>query len=142
MKARLNMKVANRNALKETRDTISFVTGFVMTVTSPATLTAGVILISASHSELVASLVFVSIFAATLVGFFCWLKRRPVPKEALQLTVHAFVSHVRMHPELLKGRTEFDLERFRKQWEGSSQMTLGAWIRQFSGELRPTSQFR
>src|SRR5437588_5634719 len=126
------MKVAHGNSVKDARDMISFVTGFVMTVTSPATLITGVILIAMSHSELLASLVFISIFAATLSGFFCWLKRRPAPREAQQLTVHAFVSHVRMHPELLKGRTEFDLERFRKRWDRSSQMTLVAWIEQIS----------
>lgn len=58
------------------------------------------------------------------------------------MTVHTFVSHVRMHSELLKGRTEFDLERFRKQWDGSNQATLKAWIKQFSGETTPTSRFR
>lgn len=136
------MKIVQRNSVKEARDMISFVTGFVMTVTSPATLTAGVILISVSHSELLASLAFSGIFAATLVGFFCWLRRRPAPREAQHLTVHAFVSHVRMHPELLNGRTEFDLERFRKQWERSSPMTIVAWSKQFSGAPTATSQFR
>ncbi len=43
---------------------------------------------------------------------------------------------------LPQARTEFDLERFRKQWSGRNQMTFDAWIKQFSGETRPTSQFR
>lgn len=47
-----------------------------------------------------------------------------------------------MHPELLKGKTEFDLERFRKQWNRGNQMTLGAWIKQFSGGTTTISQFR
>jgi len=48
-----------------------------------------------------------------------------------------------MHPELLpQGRTKIDLERFGKQWSGCNQMTLDAWIKQFSGETRTTSQFR
>ena len=89
-----------------------------------------------------AGIVFVSIFVADLLGMLWWSRRRSAPPEEQQVTVHAFVSHVKMHPELLKGRTEFDLERFRKQQDGSNQATLDTWIKQFSGETTPTNQFR
>jgi len=143
MKVRVNMKVAHRDPLKEARDTITFATVFTLTVTGPATLVAGVILLAVSRSEWLASIVFVGMLAAAILGMFWWPRRRLTAVEEQQITVHAFVSHVRMHPELLpQGRTEFDLERFRKQWSGRRQMTLDAWIKQFSGELRPTGQFR
>ncbi len=137
------MKETRRDPLKEARENITFAALFTLTVTGPATLIAGIILIAVSHSERLASIVFVSIFVADLLGMLWWSRRRSAPPtEEQQITVHAFVSHARMHPELLKGRTEFDLERFRKQWDGSSQMTLKAWIKQFSGETTTTSQFR
>jgi hypothetical protein len=130
--------------MKEARENITFAAIFTLILIGPATFIAGIILIAVSHSEWLASIVFVSIFVADLFGIFWWSRRRSAPPiEEQQITVHAFVSHARMHPELLpQGRTEFDLERFRKQWDGSSQMTLKAWIKQFSGETTTTSQFR
>jgi len=137
------MKATRRNPLKVARENITFAAFFTLTVTGSATFIAGIILIAVSHSEGLANIVFVSIFVADLFGIFWWSRRRSAPSiEEQQITIHAFVSHTRMHPELLKGRTEFDLERFRKQWEGSSQMTLKAWIKQFSRETTTTSQFR
>src|SRR5437868_11391366 len=144
MKAGVNMKAAYKDPLKEARDRITFVTVFTLTVTGPATLIAGVILIAVSRSEWLASIVFVGILAAAILGMFWWPRRRlTVVEKQQQITVHVFVSRVRMHPELLpQGKTEFDLERFRKQWRGHSQMTLDAWIKRFSGEIHTTSQFR
>lgn len=137
------MKATRRDPLKEARENITFAALFTLTVTGPATLIAGIILIAVSHSEWFASIVFVSIFVADLLGMLWWSRRRSAPPiEEQQITVHTFVSHARMHHELLKESTEFDLERFRKQWDGSSQMTLKAWIKQFSGETTTTSQFR
>ena len=48
------------------------------------------------------------------------------------MTVHGFIAHSKMHPELLPaGVTEFDLERFRKVWsEKESQAALGDWMKQ------------
>jgi hypothetical protein len=140
--AGVNMKAAHRDPLKEARDTITFATVFTLTVTGPPTLIAGVILLAVSRSEWLASIVFVGMLAAAILGMFWWPRHRLTVVEE-QITVHAFVSHFRMHPELLpQGRTEFDLERFRKQWSGRNQMTLDAWIKQFSREIRTTSQFR
>ncbi len=138
------MKVARRDLLKEVKDTISFATVFTLTVTGPATLIAGIILIAVSHSEILSSVVFGSIFAAAILGMFWWPRRRLASSiQRQQMIVHAFVSYVRMHPKLLrKGKTEVDLERFRKQWSGRNQMTLDAWIKQFSRETPTTSQFR
>jgi hypothetical protein len=129
--------------MKEARENITFAATFTLILIGPATFIAGIILIAVSHSEWLASIAFVSIFVADLFGIFWWSRRRSAPPiKEQQITVHAFVSHARMHPELLKGRTEFDLERFRKQWDGSNQVTLKAWIKQFGGETTPTSQFR
>lgn len=128
--------------MKETRETIPIVAFFILAVAGPATLIAGIILIAIAHSATLSSVVFVSIFAAAILGMFWWPRRRAAPIQGQQMSVHAFVSHVRMHPELLKGRTEFDLECFRKRWCGNSQMTLDAWINQFSGETPTSSQFR
>lgn len=136
------MKAAYRDPLKEVRDTITFATVFTLTVTSPATLIAGVILLTVGRSEVLSSIVFIGILAAAILGLFWWPRRRLTAVEQ-QITVHAFVSHVRMHPELLsQDRTEFDLERFRKLWSGRNQMTLDAWIKQFNRETRSTSQIR
>ena len=133
------MKATRRNPLKGARENITFAAFFTLTVTGPATLIAGIILIAVAHSATPSRVVFVSIFAAAILGMFWWSRRRAAPIQGQQITVHAFVSHAKMHPELLKGRTEFDLERFRKQRDGSSQMTLKAWIKQFSGETTTIS---
>ncbi len=47
------------------------------------------------------------------------------------MTVHGFIAHVKMHPELLPaGVTEFDLERFRKACSAKkSQAAYGDWMR-------------
>src|SRR5258708_23751504 len=133
------MKATRRNPLKGARENIPFAAFFTLIVTGPATLIAGIILIAVAHSATRSSVVFVSIFAAAILGMFWWSRRRAAPIQGQHITVHAFVSHARMHPELLKGRTQFDLERFRKQRDGSSQMTLKAWIKQFSGETTTIS---
>lgn len=136
------MKAGRRDPLKEAKDTITLATVFALTVTGPATLIAGVILLAVNRSEVLSSIVFIGILAAAILGLF-WLPRRRLTAVEQQITVHAFVSHVRMHPELLpQARTEFDLERFRKRWSGRTQMTLDAWIKQLSGETHPTSRFR
>lgn len=136
------MKATHQNPLKEIRDTITFATVFTLTVTGPATLIAGVILLTVRRSEMLGSIVFVGMLASAILGVFWWPRRRLIVVEEQQITVHAFVSHVRMHPELLpQGRTEFDLERFREQWSGRNQMTFDAWVKQFSGKTRKTSQF-
>ncbi len=137
------MKAARKDPLKEARDTISFATVFTLTVTDPDTLIAGVMLLEMRRSEWLGSIVFVGMLVAAILCMSRCPRRRLTPVEEQQITVHAFVSHVRMHPELLpQGRTKIDLERFGKQWSGCNQMTLDAWIKQFSGETRTTSQFR
>jgi hypothetical protein len=49
------------------------------------------------------------------------------------MTVHGFIAHVRMHPELLPAdMTEFDLEHFRKMWNPKNhQAALDTWMKQF-----------
>ena len=50
------------------------------------------------------------------------------------MTVHEFITHSKMHPELLPARmTEFDLERLRKVCsEKESQAEFGDWMKQSS----------
>ena len=73
------MKVTQRNLLKEVRDTITFATVFTLTVTGPATLIAGVILLTVRRSEMLSSIVFVGILAAAILGMFWWPRRRLAP---------------------------------------------------------------
>ena len=95
------MKAAHGDSLKEVRDRITFATVFTLTVTGPATLIAGVILLAVGRSEWLASIVFFGMLAAAILGMFWWPRGRLTVVEEQQITVHAFVSHVRMHPELL-----------------------------------------
>jgi len=49
------------------------------------------------------------------------------------LTVHGFIAHMKMHPELLPaGMTAFDLERFRKLCSGTDQAGIDQWVEQCS----------
>ncbi len=99
-----------------------------------------------SGNEAIGSTIFFGTFLADLIGVLWWASRRasPVGQET-QMSVHDFVAHMKMHPELMPpGRTEFDLERFRKlQWRGR-QPGLDAWLRQFRGEttIHPSGRFR
>ncbi len=136
------MKATRRDPLKEARETSTCATLFTLTVTGPATLIAGIILIAVSHSERLASIVFVGIFVADLLGMLWWSRRQTARQKQkkgtslipeAQMTVHAFITHMKMHPELLPaGMTEFDLERFRKLCSGTSQAGMDHWVEQCS----------
>ncbi len=64
------MKAAHRDPLKEARDRITFATVFTLTVTGPATLIAGVVLLAVSRSEMLSSIVFVGMLAVAILGMF------------------------------------------------------------------------
>jgi hypothetical protein len=76
MKARLKMKAARKDPLKEVKDTISFATVFTLTATGPTTLVVRIILIAVSHSEILSSIVF---------GMFWWPRRRFVPTQSQRI---------------------------------------------------------
>lgn len=71
--------------MKKARETITFAAIFTLIVTGPATLITGVILIAVSHSEWLGSVVFISIFAAELLGMFWWPRRRTAPIQRKQI---------------------------------------------------------
>ena len=123
--------------MKEARENITIAALIAAVVVVPAAIISGIALLI-SRNDTMSTIVFVGIFVADLLGLYRWSRRR--------VTVHTFLSHAKMHPELLpKGRTEFDLECFRKQWSKGSRMTLDEWARQFSRKApatRPSSQFR
>ena len=128
--------------MKEARETITFAAIFTLILIGPATFIAGIILIAVSHSEGLASIVFVGIFVADLLGMLWWSRRRIARQKQkkgtrllpeAQMTVHGFIAHIKMHPELLPaGMTEFDLERFRKLCSGTSQAGIDQWVEQCS----------
>ena len=136
------MKATRRDPLKEARETSTCAALFTLTVTGPATLIAGIILIAVSHSERLASIVFVGIFVADLLGMLWWSRRQTARQKQkkgtslipeAQMTVHGFIAQVKMHPELLPaGMTAFDLERFRKLCSGTSQAGMDQWVEQCS----------
>ena len=128
--------------MKEARETITFAAIFTLILIGPATFIAGIILIAVSHSEWLASIVFASIFVADLLGMLLWSGRQTARQKQekgtslipeAQMTVHEFIAHIKMHPELLPaGMTEFDLERFRKLCSGTSQAGIDQWVEQCS----------
>jgi hypothetical protein len=58
-------------------------------------------------------------------------KKGTTPIPEAQMTVHAFIAHMKMHPEQMPpGMTEFDLEYFRKLFSGKSQAGIDHWVEQ------------
>jgi hypothetical protein len=118
MKARVKMKAARRDPLKEAKDTITFAADFTRTVTGPATLLA------VAHSEMLSSVVFVSSSRDSRSPFI----------RLCHMTGCI--------PNCLKGKPSSTLSASASSGTGGSQMTLGAWIKQFSGGTTTISQFR
>ena len=131
--------------MKETRKNIMTAAMLSLAVIGPASFLMGIAYL-VSRDETISSTMFFGAFIADLIGVYWWASRHIGPHK--RLTVHGFIAHVKMHPELLQGASEFDLERFRKLQRGRSQAGLDAWIRrfrQFRGEMKGTrasSQFR
>ncbi len=128
--------------MKEVSEHITAAMLFTLIGVGPATLIAGIALL-ASHNEAVSSIIFFSVFALDLLAAAQWSKRRHirqknrgVPVSGQHMTVHRFITQVKMHPELLPmGMTECDLERFRKMWsQKNHRAALDAWMKQFTYE--------
>jgi membrane protein implicated in regulation of membrane protease activity len=124
--------------MKEARGQIDAAALFTLLVVGPASLIADIAFL-VSNSGVMSSIIFLSVLAIDLFAAVHWLRRQPARQEQgtnplpkAHMTVHEFIAHSRMHPELLPaGVTEFDLERFRKAWsEKESQAAFGDWMRQ------------
>lgn len=84
----------------------------------------------------VGNVVYFSVYALGLIVVALWSRRRAAQQHrgdvtvpGTRVTVHAFVAHLKMHPDLLpKGVTEADLEHFRKQFGGNRQEEVHRWI--------------
>jgi len=108
---------------------------FMLIAIVPAMFIGEVALLTSNHT--IGAIVFFSILAADLLGVCWWFKRRTATRQRdasrstpeVHMTVHAFVAHVKMHPELLPpGMTEIDLEDFRKEFSSESQEDLHTWV--------------
>ena len=124
--------------MKEARKHIAAAVLFTLLVVGPASLIAGIVRVVSDNSA-IASLVFFVAFAIGLsASVLCKEKQtarqkhgtNPVP--GAQMTVHEFIAHIKMHPELLPAtRTGFDLERLRKVCsKKESQAEFGDWMKQ------------
>jgi hypothetical protein len=132
------MSVKRKEEMKEVRKHITAAVLLTLATVGSATFYAGIVLV-ASDNRAIAGLVFLVTFALALSTEARLLRKQtarqkqgtsPIPEA--HMTVHGFIAHSKMHPELLPaGVTEFDLERFRKVWsEKESLAAFGDWMRQ------------
>jgi hypothetical protein len=119
--------------MKEARKHITAALLFALATVGSATLCAGIVLV-VSDNEAIASLVFFGAVAVELLTAARWLRKRTRQKREksssseTHMNVHGFITHMKMHPELMPvGMTEFDLENFRKAFSGKSQEDLNTW---------------
>ncbi len=127
--------------MKEVRKHVITAARFTLLVVGPASLIAGIVLL-VSNNEAISSIIFFSVLAVDQPVVAHWSRRRIARQKQkkgtsllpeAQMTVHGFIAHVKMHPELLPaGMTEFDLERFRKLCSGTSQAGIDQWVEQCS----------
>ena len=129
--------------MKEVREQITAAALFTLLVIGPASFYAGIVLVT-SANRAIASLVFLVAVVTGLPTAARWVGKRtarrkqgttnPIPEA--QMTVHGFIAHIKMHPELLPpGMTEFDLECFRKLCSGTSQAGIDHWVEQCSRRI-------
>jgi len=127
--------------MKEAREHIAAAVLFTLLVVGPASLIAGIILL-VSNNDAISSVIFFSVLAVDLPAVALWSRRQTARQQQKKetsllpeahMTVHGFIAHVKMHPELLPaGMTEFDLEHFRKLYSGTSQAGIDHWGEQCS----------
>lgn len=128
------------NLMKEVRKHITAAVLFTLATVGSALVCAGIVLV-VSDNRAIASLVFFVAFALTLPTAVRWLRKQVARQKQKQgsnlipetpMSVHEFIAHIKMHPELLPaGTTEFDLERLRKVCsEKESQAGFGDWMKQ------------
>ncbi len=124
--------------MKEARKHIAAAVLFTLLAVGPASLIAGIVRVVSDNSA-IASLVFFVAFAIGLSAAVLWKEKQTArqkhgtnPVPGAQMTVHEFIAHIKMHPELLPAtRTEFDLERLRKVCsKKESQAEFGDWMKQ------------
>jgi hypothetical protein len=126
------------NQMKEVRKHITAAVLLTLATVGSALLYAGIVL-AMSNNRAIAVLVFFVVFAFALPLAARWLRKQtagqkqgatPIPEA--HMTVHEFIAHSKMHPELLPAHmTEFDLERLRKVCsEKESQAEFGNWMEQ------------
>ncbi len=127
--------------MKEARARITAAALLTLLAEGPATLIAGVVLLISQNNAL-CSMIFFGIFAVELLGVFWWPGRRAAARQkrggsstqGVRMSVHQFIAHMKMHPELMPaGMTEFGLECFRKLCRKPSQeVELDNWVKQLT----------
>ena len=127
--------------MKEVRKHVIAAARFTLLVVGSASLIAGIILL-VSNNDAISSIIFFSVFAVDLLAVALWSRRQTARQQQkkgtsllpeAQLTVHGFIAHMKIHPELLPaGMAEFDLGRFRKLCSGTSQAGIDQWVEQCS----------
>jgi len=127
--------------MKEVRKHVIAAARFTLLVVGPASLIAGIVLLVSNH-DAISSTILLSVLAVDLLAATLWSRRQTARQKQeqgtsliseAQMTVHGFIAHVKMHPELLPaGMTEFDLEHFRKLCSGTSQAGIDQWVEQCS----------
>jgi uncharacterized membrane protein len=83
----------------------------------------------------IGNVVYFSVYALGLIVVALRSRRRAAQQHCrdvtvpgTRVTVHAFVVHLKMHPERLpEGMTEADLEYFRKEFGGNHQEDANTW---------------
>ena len=127
--------------MKEVRKHVITAARFTLLVVGPASLIAGIVLL-VSNNDAISSIILLGVLAVDLLAAAYWSRRQTARQKQkkgaslipeAQMTVHGFIAHVKMHPELLPaGMTEFDLEHFRKLCSGTSQAGIDQWVEQCS----------
>jgi hypothetical protein len=107
----------------------------MLLVTLVALLSGETALLVWQHTA-IGNVVYFSVYALGLIVVAVRSRRRAAQQHCrdvtvpgTRVTVHAFVAHLKMHPERLpEGMTEADLEYFRKEFGGNHQEDANTWI--------------
>src|SRR5260370_18756488 len=95
--------------MKEVKKHVITAARFTLLVVGPASLIAGIVLL-VSNNDAISSIIFFSVLAVDLLAATLWSRRQIARQQQKQgpsliperqLTVHGFIAHVKMHPELL-----------------------------------------
>ncbi len=109
---------------------------FKMLLVTLAALLSGETALLVWQRTAIGNVVYFSVYALGLIVVAVRSRRRAAQQHCgdvtvpgTQVTVHAFVAHLKMHPERLpEGMTEADLEYFRKEFGGNHQEDANTWI--------------
>jgi hypothetical protein len=123
--------------MKEVKKHVITAARFTLLVVGPASLIAGIVLL-VSNNDAMSIIIFFSVFAVDLLAATHRSRRQTArqkkgttPLPEAHMTVHACITHMKMHPEQMPlGMTEFDLEYFRKLFSGKSQAGIDHWVEQ------------